>query len=185
MLCWWCSARVICFCGKGGSWWQSPSFMRFHRLETGTGLLSWADPWRGAYRCPQSDSCALKKRNRVSFGSDAPCTSLDPILWIHKSVNHSNPSERVPVRSAVRMATWKEPMQLSRRSIEEGKIADMVILSENPYNVPFESIKNIRVECLILGGGPYYSAVRPLIPCIWHALTTGGKYWLNVINAFS
>ena len=99
---------------KGGSWWQGPSFMRFHRLETGTGLLSWADPWRGAYRCPQSDSCALKKRNRVSFGSDAPCTSLDPILWIHKSVNHSNPSERVPVRSAMRMATWKEPMQPSR-----------------------------------------------------------------------
>ena len=51
----------------------------------------------------------------VSFGSDAPCTSPDPILWIHKAVNHSNPPERVPVRSAVRMATWKEPMQPSRR----------------------------------------------------------------------
>ena len=51
----------------------------------------------------------------VSFGSDAPCTSPDTILWMHKAVNHSNPSERVPVRSAVRMATWKEPMQPSRR----------------------------------------------------------------------
>ena len=63
-----------------------------------------------------------------------------------------------------------------RGSLEEGKIADMVILSENPYNVPFESIKNIRVEGLILGGRSYYSAVRPLIPFIWHALTSGGKY---------
>ena len=62
-----------------------------------------------------------------------------------------------------------------RGSLEEGKIADMVILSENPYNVPLESIKNIRVEGLILGGRPYYSAVRPLIACIWHALTSGGK----------
>ena len=29
----------------------------------------------------------------ISFGSDAPCTSPDPIMWIHKAVNHSNPSE--------------------------------------------------------------------------------------------
>ena len=100
---------------KGGSWWQGPSFMRFHRLETGIGLLSWADPWRGAYRSPQSDRFVWKKRKNVSFGSDALCTSSDPILWIHKAVNHSNPPERVPVRSAVRMATWKEPMQPSRR----------------------------------------------------------------------
>lgn len=116
----------------------------------------------------------------VSFGSDAPCTSPDPILWIHKAVNHSNPPERVPVRSAVRMGTRNGAYaafdEKGRGSLEEGKVADMVILSENPYNVPFESIKNIRVEGLILGGGPYYSAVRPLIPCIWHALTTGGKY---------
>ena len=62
-----------------------------------------------------------------------------------------------------------------RGSLEEGKIADMVILSENPYNVPFESIKNSRVEGLILGGRPYYSAVRPLIPCIWHGLTSGAN----------
>ena len=122
------------------------------------------------------------KRNgiSVSFGSDAPCTSPDPILWIHKAVNHSNPPERVPVRSAVRMATWNGSYaafnEKGRGSLEEGKVADMVILSENPYKVPSESIKDIRVEGLILGGRSYESAVRPILPCIWHGLTSGGKY---------
>ena len=64
MLCLKSSAREICFCGKGGSWWQGPSFMSFNRLETGIALLSGADPWRGAYRSPQSDRCVWKKLNK-------------------------------------------------------------------------------------------------------------------------
>ena len=116
----------------------------------------------------------------VSFGSDAPCTSPDPILWIHKAVNHSNPPERVPVRSAVWMATWNGAYaafdEKGRGSLEEGKVADLVILSENPYKVPSESIKDIRVEGLIRGSLPYESAVPPLLPSIWHGLTSGGNY---------
>ena len=116
----------------------------------------------------------------MSFGSDAPCTSPDLILWMHKAVNHSNSSERLSVRSAVRMATWNGAYaafdEKERGSLEEGKIADMIILSENPYKVPSESIKDIKVEGLILGGRPYESIVRPLLSSIWHGLTSGGKY---------
>ena len=116
----------------------------------------------------------------VSFGSDAPYTFPDPILWIHKAVNHSNPPERVPVRSAVRMATWNGSYaafnEKGRGSLEEGKDVDMVILFENPYKVPSESIKGIRVEGLILGSLLYESAVPPLLSSIWHGLTSGCKY---------
>ena len=35
-----------------------------------------------------------------------------------------------------------------RGSLEAGKVADMVILSENPYTVPSESLKDIKVEGL-------------------------------------
>ena len=115
---------------KGGSWWQGPSFMRFHRLETGIGLLSWADPWRGAYAALNPIGSFERNGISVSFGSDAPYTFPDPILWIHKAVNHSNPPERVPVRSAVRMATWNGAYaafdEKGRGSLEEGKVADMV-----------------------------------------------------------
>ena len=30
----------------------------------------------------------------MSAGSDAPCTDPDPIMWIHKACNHSNPVQR-------------------------------------------------------------------------------------------
>ena len=42
-----------------------------------------------------------------------------------------------------------------RGSLEEGKIADMVILSKDPYSVPKEELKDIEVKQLFLGGEKY------------------------------
>ena len=116
----------------------------------------------------------------VSFGSDAPCTDPDPILWIHKAVNHSNPAERITVKQALRMATFNGAHatfdEKERGSLEAGKVADMVILSDNPYTVPSESLKNIEVEELILSGRTYESARTPLMKCIWKGLTSNAKY---------
>lgn len=116
----------------------------------------------------------------VSFGSDAPCTSPDPIMWIHKAVNHSNPSERISVQQALRMATINGAYATfddkERGSLETGKVADMVILSDNPYSVSSESLKAIKVEGLILSGRPYESARTPLLKCIWKGITSDGKY---------
>lgn len=44
-----------------------------------------------------------------------------------------------------------------RGSLEVGKFADMVILSENPYEVEKTDLKNIKVEQLLLQGLPYRS----------------------------
>lgn len=116
----------------------------------------------------------------VSFGSDAPCTDPDPIMWIHKAVNHSNESERITVQQALRMATYNGAYttfdEKERGSLETGKVADMVILSENPYAVPSESIKDIKVEELILSGKPYESARTSLLNCIWKGITSNAKY---------
>ena len=101
-------------------------------------------------------------------------------MWIHKAVNHSNPSERISVQQALRMATINGAYAAfddkERGSLEVGKIADMVVLSENPYTVPSESIKDIKVEGLILGGRPYESARTSLFNCIWKGVTSDGKY---------
>lgn len=95
----------------------------------------------------------------VSFGSDGPCTSPDPIVWLYKAVNHSNPAEAVTVQQALRMATyngyWATFDEKERGSLEEGKIADMVILSATPYETPKEKLCDLKVEKLILGGKEY------------------------------
>ena len=116
----------------------------------------------------------------VAFGSDAPCTDPDPIQWIHRAVNHSNPSERITVQQALRMATyngaWTTFDEKERGSLEAGKVADMVILSDNPYTVDNDKICDIKVEQLILSGKPYDSAVNPLAKTIWNGIFTRNKY---------
>ena len=42
-----------------------------------------------------------------------------------------------------------------RGSLEPGKIADMVILSDDPYTMPADKLNELKVEKLILGGKDY------------------------------
>ena len=73
----------------------------------------------------------------LSAGSDAPCTAPNPIAWIHKACNHSNPSQSLTLDQALRMCTyngaWATFDEKLRGSLEAGKLADMVLLSANPY----------------------------------------------------
>lgn len=93
----------------------------------------------------------------LSFGSDAPCTEPDPILWIHKACNNGDQSLSVP--EALKMCTyntyWMSFDEKERGSLEPGKIADMVILSQNPYTTERTQLNQILVEQLLIQGQPY------------------------------
>lgn len=97
----------------------------------------------------------------LSAGSDAPCTTPDPISWIDRAVNHSNPDQALTVQEAIRMCTYNGYYttfdEKDRGSLERGKIADMVILSDNPYTMKKEDLKNLKVEQLYLSGEKYHS----------------------------
>ena len=96
---------------------------------------------------------------RQSMGSDAPCTRPDPIKWIHSACNHPVPEQSVSVSDALRMATyngyWATFDENERGSLEAGKIADMVVLSQSPFAVPVSELGSLRVEQLLLVGRPY------------------------------
>ena len=115
----------------------------------------------------------------VSFGSDAPCTSPDPIVWMDKAVNHSVEEEAVTIQDALRMCTyngcWTTFDETERGSLEIGKVADMVILSDNPYEIPKEQIGSLKVEKLILAGKEYTSCKRPVMKAILNGFTNGSK----------
>ena len=116
----------------------------------------------------------------VSYGSDAPCTSPDPISWMARAVNHTNPDQAVDIHTALRCATFNGYYttfdEKERGSLEAGKIADMVILSENPYKVPKEEIGNIKTEQLYLSGKPYESAREGVIGAILRGLVSKNKF---------
>ncbi|MCQ2146510.1 MAG: amidohydrolase family protein [Bacteroidales bacterium] len=106
----------------------------------------------------------------VSFGSDAPCTSPDPIVWIDKAVNNPNKMQALSIQQALRCATingfYATFDEDQRGSLEKGKIADMVILSDNPYTMATETLSTLKVESLILAGKPYTSCVEGILPAL-------------------
>ena len=112
----------------------------------------------------------------VSFGSDAPCTTPDPISWIHRAVNHTNPAEAVSVEDAVRMCTYNGYYttfdEQERGSLEAGKVADMVVLSANPYTVPKEELNRLRVRQLYLAGKPYESCKERVLTAALRGLVS-------------
>ena len=116
----------------------------------------------------------------VGQGSDAPCTNPDPIDWLYRACNHTNPSQSVDVYTALRMLTYNGCYQTfdekDRGTLEVGKIADMVVLSENPYEVSAKDLRRIKVEKLILSGEEYKSQSQSLASVIWKGISNNQKY---------
>ena len=135
----------------------------------------------GTDRCGRLNPIGTYCRNKivVSFGSDAPCTTPDPIVWLDKAVNNGNLEEAISIQNALRMCTYNGYYttfdESNRGSLEKGKIADMVILSANPYEIPKEEIKNLKVERLILSGKEYRSSKRPVLKAILDGLLSKSK----------
>ncbi|MFA9378422.1 MAG: amidohydrolase [Lachnotalea sp.] len=115
----------------------------------------------------------------MSCGSDAPCTDPDPMLWIHNACNHSVNTESVSVYDALRMCTYNGYAasfdEKDRGSLEVGKIADMVVLSANPYEVELETLKDIQVERLYLKGERYRRVKQRGIELILKGMCRRGK----------
>jgi hypothetical protein len=105
-----------------------------------------------------------------SLHSDFMVTDPDPLHMIEMAVTRKtwaepdfvlNPAERISVESAIRAITSEAAWQLFSEheigSLEVGKLADLVILEQDPREVNPESIKNIRVIETWMDGRKVYS----------------------------
>jgi len=97
-------------------------------------------------------------------GSDSPVTPIDPIIGIHAAVNHLIPSHSTSVEEALRFFTIDAAklafQEKTIGSIEAGKLADIVVLSENPIAVQRERLKEIKVEATIKNSRFTYQSPR-------------------------
>jgi predicted amidohydrolase YtcJ len=96
----------------------------------------------------------------VAGGSDTPVTKMSPLKGIHACVNHPLKEQRVDVHEAIEMFTVNAAKagfeDDIKGNIEPGKLADFAVLSDDPYRVPREKIKDIEVEATIVGGEVVY-----------------------------
>jgi hypothetical protein len=92
----------------------------------------------------------------MAGGSDSPVTRIDPLYGIEAAVNHPHSDERLSVLEAIRLYTINGARfafeEEQKGSIEAGKAADLVILSEDPCAVVPEKIGSITIEMTLVDG---------------------------------
>jgi predicted amidohydrolase YtcJ len=118
-------------------------------------------PERGARISPLAS--ALKRGIRFTVHDDTPVTPVHPLQLVTVAATRQTtsgkvlgPEQRIPVLQALRAITidaaWQNFEEATKGSIEPGKLADFVILAENPLTVDATRIKDIRVLETVVGG---------------------------------
>ncbi len=105
----------------------------------------------------------------VAGSSDSPIVSDSPLVGIYAATTRRAesgqqvlPQESIPVTQALAMytinAAYASFEEEVKGSITRGKLADIVMLSDDPTKSPPEQIKDIRVEMTIIGGKVVWEA---------------------------
>lgn len=143
-----------------------PSFFVLHTYY-------WGDRHRDIFMGPDraariSPAKSAKDRGMTyTFHADTPVVPMEPMRLIWSAVNRVStsgavigPDQRVSPADALRATTiaaaYQNFEEKERGSIEVGKWADLVVLSDNPTTIDPTKIKDIRVLQTIVEGKSVY-----------------------------
>jgi len=148
------------------------SMQPYHAIDDGR----WAEKRLGHDRARYSYSWRsfLDHGVTLAFGTDWPVAPLDPLQGLYAAVTRATldgknpdgwiPEEKITLPEAVEAytmgAAFAEFQEKDKGSITPGKLADMVILSDNIFDLKPEAIRNAKVETTIVGGKVVYEAAR-------------------------
>jgi len=151
----------------------TPSFFPAH-------IYYWGERHRSLFLGPERTEgmnplrTALKKGLRFTIHLDTPVAPINQLLLVWTAVNRQSyegtvigPDERISAIEALKAVTidaaWQVFQEEKIGSLEVGKWADMVILSDNPLNNPTQ-IKEIGVLKTYVGGRLVFDSDDPLDP---------------------
>ncbi len=101
----------------------------------------------------------------LAFGTDYPVADINPFPNIYSAVTRSteegqqigvNPQEKISVAEALRAYTFGGACSINREdelgTLEEGKLADIIVLDKNLFEVSNEDIIETKVKLTIMDG---------------------------------
>ena len=114
---------------------------------------------------------ALKRGILFSNHNDTFVTPIDPLLSVWSAVNRITSSGQVlgeeytisvmdALRSVTSWAAYQACEETSKGSLEPGKLADMVVLGDNPLAVDKKAIRDIPVLATIVGNELVYGSLE-------------------------
>jgi hypothetical protein len=106
---------------------------------------------------------------RPPTSSDYTASPPSPMLWLYSMTTRRDPAghvwgaaQRITLPEAVRSATldgaYASFEEHDKGTIEPGKLADLVVLKEDPFTSPAEHWQDIKVERTMLGGRWVYES---------------------------
>ena len=151
-----------------------PSFFSTHCFYWGDWHVASVLGRERAYRISPARS-ALRRGMRFSLHNDSPVVPPNILFLIWNAVTRLSrggevigPDQRLTPAEALRAVTIDAAYQCfedgAKGSIEVGKLADMVVLSDNPLRVAPEAIREIAVLATLKDGVPVHILERARLP---------------------
>jgi predicted amidohydrolase YtcJ len=144
------------------------SMQPYHAIDDGR----FAEKRIGYERCKQTYAFNSFLRNKaiLAFGSDWPVAPLEAIVGIYAAVTRRTlddknpggwfPEQKITVEQAIEAftltAAYAQFQEDIKGSITVGKLADMVVLSEDILTIPPEKIEKVEVLYTIVNGKIVY-----------------------------
>jgi len=146
----------------------TPSFFPIH-------AYFWGDRHRDLFLGPERAArispsrSALDRKLKITLHHDAPIAGIEMLTVAWSAVNRVTtsgkelgPEERITpfesLRAITADAAWQNFEEKRKGTLEAGKLADMVILSDDPLAIDPMKIKDIQVLETIKEGNSIYSA---------------------------
>jgi predicted amidohydrolase YtcJ len=116
----------------------------------------------------------LDNHVHLAFGTDWPVAPLEPLTSLYAAVTRATldgkhprgwfPEQKLTVAEAIEAYTlgsaYAEFQEKDKGSIAVGKLADMILLSDDVFAIEPEAIRNVTVELTIVGGRVVYQSGR-------------------------
>ncbi len=139
-----------------------------HAIEDGVWAIKRIGNERIKYTHPYKSF--LDNNVMVCFGTDWPVVTIDPFLTLYAAVTRRTvdgknpegwiPGQKISIKEAIKCYTlnsaYAEFMEKDKGSIEPGKLADFVVLSDNLLTIDPVKIKDVKAEMTITGGRIVY-----------------------------